>query len=107
MIETVKQQNNGWLVDGNKSVPNDERNSDCQAVLQWIADGGIVEDEFTQAELDQKAIDDNNATVQAELLAIDMASIRSLREYVASQTDAPQFIKDHNDTAIAKRGKLK
>jgi hypothetical protein len=42
----------------------------------------------------------------AELNRIDMDSIRSLREYVASQADAPQYIKDHEATAQLERGKL-
>lgn len=37
---------------------------------------------------------------------IDIASIRSLREYVAAQADAPQFITDHEDRAKMARGKM-
>jgi hypothetical protein len=70
MIETVKQQNNGYLVNGNMSVPNDERNTDCQAVLQWIADGGLVEPEFTAEELDTKRIADIKATAKQKILSV-------------------------------------
>ena len=36
MINTVKLQNTGWLVNNNKSVPNDPRNTDYQAVQRWL-----------------------------------------------------------------------
>ena len=44
---------------------------------------------------------------RAKLREIDIASIRALREYVASQADAPQNVKDRESAAIAERGKLK
>lgn len=43
---------------------------------------------------------------KAALRDIDIASIRSLREYVASREGAPQFIRDHEDRARAARGKI-
>lgn len=42
----------------------------------------------------------------AELAAIDLASIRALREYVASKADAPQLLKDRESAAQAARSKL-
>lgn len=36
MINTVKIQNDGYLVDGNKSVPNNPNNTDYQAVQRWL-----------------------------------------------------------------------
>jgi hypothetical protein len=47
-----------------------------------------------------------NAPVLAALAAIDLKSIRSLRECLAAQPDAPQWIKDYEDAAIAQRSKL-
>ena len=41
--------------------------------------------------------------VDAELREIDLASIRSMREYIAALPDAPQPIKDHEAAAAAKR----
>lgn len=55
MIESIKKQGNGWLVNGDMSVPNDERNRDCQEVLSWIAEGNTPEPEFTQEELDEQS----------------------------------------------------
>lgn len=45
--------------------------------------------------------------VKAKLREIDLASIRSLREYVASQLDSPKIIKDMESEATAARSKLK
>lgn len=46
------------------------------------------------------------AAAQAELVRIDLASIRSMREYLAAKQDAPQFLKDHESAAQAARAKL-
>ena len=39
IIETVKIQENSYLVNGNMSVPNDPANKDYQAILDWINEG--------------------------------------------------------------------
>jgi hypothetical protein len=71
MIETVKKKGTGYLINGNDiSVTPDERNTDYKAVLQWIADGGIVEDEFTAEELDTKRIADIKATAKQKILSV-------------------------------------
>lgn len=60
--------------------------------------------EMTNVERKLKNDNDKfNRIVDAELEVIDRASIRSLREYVAAQVNAPQFIKDYEQEAIAKR----
>jgi hypothetical protein len=48
----------------------------------------------------------NNMAVKAVLLSIDTASIRSIREWLSTQPDAPQFIKDHEKNAQTERNKL-
>jgi len=53
-----------------------------------------------------KADQEFNATIKQELCEIDLASVRSLREYIASKVDAPQVLKDHEADAILKRGEL-
>ena len=47
------------------------------------------------------------AKAQADLSALDLKSIRALREYIAAKPDAPAFIKQHETDAAALRGKLK
>ena len=56
MINTVKLQGDGYLVDGNMSVPNAIGNRHYQEVQDWIALGNTPEPEFTQAELNQQAL---------------------------------------------------
>lgn len=71
MINTVKIQGNGYLVDGGVYVPKDENNRHYQEIKKFIEDGGNVEDEFTPEET-QKQITDNfvimtDAHIQAEV----------------------------------------
>jgi len=56
MINTVKIQGEGYLVNSNLSVPKADGNKDYEAVKKWIEAGGVVGAEFTQGELDQQAI---------------------------------------------------
>jgi len=56
-ITTVKEQGGRYLVDNAKLVPKTEDNIDYQEILKWIQDGGIVQDEFTEAELVQQESD--------------------------------------------------
>lgn len=42
-----------------------------------------------------------------KLTEIDIASVRSIREYIAAQPDAPKALKDKETEAIAERVKLK
>ena len=49
----------------------------------------------------------DNTAICAELAAIDLKSVRSIREWVVKQSDAPQFLKDHEGEAVNQRTKLK
>jgi len=82
-IETVKLQNSGWLVNGTMSVPNDPANTDCAAVLEWIADDNTPDPEFTDAEIVANA----QAVINSDSL-----------EYLNS-TD--WYITRHAETAVA------
>lgn len=54
-----------------------------------------------------KTTEQINAETQAELIAIDLQSIRAIREYIASKADAPQILKDKEVAAQSARVKLK
>lgn len=41
----------------------------------------------------------------AKLKEIDLASIRSLREYITAKGDAPQYLQEHEQQAISVRAK--
>ena len=106
MITTVKIQGDGYLVNGNMSVPKAEGNRHYQDVLEWIAQGNTPEPEFTQAELGQQVINEANAVELATLDRLDAESIRDIREWVATQPDAPQSLKDREAQAVAARGRI-
>ena len=58
-IKTVKEQENGWLVNNSMFVPNDEGNRHYKDIKEWLKDN-TPEPEFTDEEIlrqKQKAID--------------------------------------------------
>ena len=55
-IETVKLQQNGYLLNGTKSVPLADGNRDYQEIMAWIAEGNTPEPEFTEKELEAQRI---------------------------------------------------
>ena len=57
----------------------------------------------TAAQIEQQASD----AAKVALVAIDMASIRSIREWVVSQPTAPQILKDRDSAAAVERAKVK
>ena len=61
MINTVKLQENGFLLNGTMSVPNSAENRHYQAIQEWIAEGNTPEPEFTQEELDVKSVQEAKA----------------------------------------------
>lgn len=48
-----------------------------------------------------------NAELINQLNGLDMATIRAMREYIASKADAPQILKDRETLAAQLRAKLK
>lgn len=106
MINTVKIQKNGYLVNGNMSVPNVPGNKDYQDVLEWIAEGNTPEAERTTEELtamETQAAYDKEIALLEEL---DIESIRDMREWLASQAEAPQTLKERELKAVAARARI-
>ncbi len=64
----------------------------------WTGDKWIEDPVQVKAE--------EEAEVKARLMEIDLKSIRSIREWVAEQPDAPEFIKNYEAEAVAERNKL-
>jgi len=71
MIETVKIQSEGYLVNGGMSVPKADGNRHYQAVKEFIAEGGVVELEFSAT----------------DLLAQEHAEFRSDRDVLLAEAD--------------------
>jgi hypothetical protein len=95
-IQTVKKQvdeNNelvGYLVDGIKSVPLAEGNRDYQEVQKYIADGGIVEEAYTEEELEAIELAKTKSEAQAYLNDTDWYVSR----FAETGVEIPQEIKD-------------
>lgn len=70
---------------------------------EFINEKIVIKQPKTQAEIDAE----NLAITKAELFEIDLLSIRSMREYIATKADAPEFLKAKEVKAKAARGKLK
>ncbi len=62
---------------------------------------------MTQTEYDEKLKEQENAQIKAELSEIDIKSIRSIREYISKQSDAPEYLKQYENEATEKRLKIK
>lgn len=54
MIQTVKIQGQGYLLNGTMSVPKADGNSEYELIKQWISEGNTPEPEFTQEEVRTK-----------------------------------------------------
>lgn len=65
-IKTVKQIKDIFLVNGSISVPNDANNKDYRAVQNWIAEGGQVSPEFSDAELLENAIERKKQEIEEQ-----------------------------------------
>lgn len=78
----------------NAMIPNDSTNSDYKAYLDWIGKGNTV---FVA---DAPSIAEINAPILAQLIDIDLKSIRALRENDAAK------ISDLNNQASTLRIKL-
>ena len=60
-IKSVKIQGQGYLLNGNMSVPQVNGNREYELIKEWLAQGNVPEPEFTEAELAKQEI---NAKVQ-------------------------------------------
>ena len=94
-IRTVKLQDDGYLLNGSMSVPNDEGNRDYQDIQEWVAEGNTPEPEFTQAEAADRAQLVINADARAYLSSTDLYAIRFQETGVA----IPQEIEDARTAA--------
>lgn len=55
-ISKLKKTKEGYLVNDATYVPYNQNNSDYQKIQKWISEGGIVEPEFTHAEIKAQKI---------------------------------------------------
>jgi hypothetical protein len=83
-------------------VPDGYTLSEPGPYSKWVKNKWVNDEDAKAAA--EKAT--NNAPILAALQNVDTQSIRSIREWLAAQPSAPQFIKDHEKTAQEQRKKL-
>lgn len=101
--------------ENNRIVQVSSTSFDVAQPLYWLDCGAEVSTDthkfdglnFVIKLSDAELTAQKNELLRAELAAIDAASVRALREYVASKADAPQILKDRETAAQAARAKLK
>ena len=99
--------NTAYLVNGKRSTIIGSGDRYEVGVNDWIAEGNIPEPAYTLEELDAYQLAKDNSVYEKELVDLDNASIRDMREWIASQASAPQSLKDRESQAIIARSKLK
>lgn len=78
---------------GHQSVPQRPDSKYKFVDKEWVLDQAVVDQEELEA-------------TKAKLAEIDLKSIRSIREWVAAQPTAPQYVKDFEAEAVTERTKL-
>jgi hypothetical protein len=104
-ITSVKIQSNGWLLNGNISVPDAPGNRERAAILAWIAAGNTPEPEFTEEELaakeKAKAISDARALLASTDWILskytDLVVIQKLMTDADFNTKYADVLKQRND----------
>ena len=71
MIETVKIQCQGYLLNGNMHVPKADGNKEYEAIKVWLSEGNTPEPEFTEEELAQQEIQAKVNEAQQYLTSTD------------------------------------
>lgn len=70
-IKSVKIQGQGYLLNGNMSVPQANGNREYELIKEWLAQGNVPEPEFTEAELAQQIINTKVQEAKQYLQATD------------------------------------
>ena len=92
-LEVLRQNALGW------GYPEDD------IEVKRVTDEEWAEIQEASKTPEQKT-DELNAPIKARLNELDLKSIRSIRERMAIQPDAPKFLIEHEAAARAERSKL-
>lgn len=95
-IQTVKLQENGYLVNGSMSVPKAEGNRHYNDIKVWL-ESNTPEPEFTEAELEAKEISEKLAKAKQYLLNTDFKVLpdydQDSTEVKVKRQEAREFIR--------------
>lgn len=95
IINTVKLQENGYLVNNSISIPKVEGNRHYKLVKQWISEGNTPEPQFTPTELKQQVQNKTNQEAKTYLDSTDWYVTR----LTETGKDIPQDILDDREKA--------
>lgn len=102
MIETVKIQGQGYLLNGTMSVPKADGNREYELIKQWLAEGNTPEPEFTDEELAQQELQVKLQEAQVYLNSTDWYYARKAEtgedvpvEVVDKRLASRKFIQDN------------
>jgi hypothetical protein len=91
MIETVKIQGSGYLLNGTMSVPTANGNREYEAIKQWLGEGNTPLPEFTEEELQAKAAAEaTRLAKQAKELALQAIKVTTQSGKVFDGRDIDQ-----------------
>ena len=100
MIQTVKIQGQGYLLNGTMHVPKADGNREYELIKQWIAQGNTPEPEFTEEELNLQEVQVKLTEYKSYLNSTDFYYPRFLEtgesvpeEVVLKRTEAREFIR--------------
>ena len=95
-IQSVKIQGQGYLLNGNMSVPKADGNREYELIKEWLLKGNTPEPEFTEAELAQQALDKQIAEAKAYLVSTDF---KDLPRYVPKEGEDMEALYAKRDEA--------
>jgi len=96
MINTVKLQESGYLLNNNMSVPKADGNSEYEAIKLWLAEGNIPEPQYTQLQIDAVALAEE---VQVSLSYLASTDHKFLVGYKAKEGEDLVAIEAARDVA--------
>lgn len=95
----------GWIpVEETPATPTSTQSVES---YKCVIVGGVVKKTWTlRDKTADEIVAENSLKAKANLIAIDMKSIRSIREWICSQPNPPKFLVDYEEQAKAERSKL-
>ena len=102
-IKSVKIQCEGYLLNGNMSVPKANGNREYELIKEWLAEGNVPEPEFTEAEIAEQELEVKIAEAKAYLASTDFKMTvdyyatltpEQQEELMAKRAEARAFLKE-------------
>mgnify|MGYP003340259693 CR=1 FL=1 len=95
MIETVKIQGQGYLLNDIMSVPKADGNRDYEEIKLWLSEGNVPEPEITEEELAHQELQTKLSEAQSYLTKTDY---KMLNNYVPKEDEDLQLVITQRNT---------